>query len=196
MNRDLNDEEKSTQEGIREGCFWQGKQHARSFWGEKQEPAVFLEQGGVQYGSRVIWEEESDIRQSRAGSWGPCWSAKKVDVFLSVVVWQIKDDHIFLDMLPMEGWHLCPLPWNLGNSLTPWARWHDRSHDTSFQALASSKGQLLFLVLKHSLGVLSYYVRCRMTWDCHAGVVTCRHFSQQSHLNSALQPSPSKHQKI
>ena len=55
-----------------------------------------------------VWEKESGIRGSRAGSWEPCWLAKKVNVFLSVIVWQIKDSHTFLDPLPMEGGILSP----------------------------------------------------------------------------------------
>lgn len=37
-------------------------------------------------------------------------SAKKEDVFLSVVVRRIKDGHILLNPLPTKRWLLCPFP--------------------------------------------------------------------------------------
>lgn len=42
----------------------------------------------------------------RFGARGSCSSAEKVDVFLSMVVWQIKGGHIFLDPLPISRWNL------------------------------------------------------------------------------------------
>lgn len=58
---------------------------------------MFVDQAGVPCGQRVKWEEAHGMRQSRAGSSGPGWSARKAGISLIVGMWPVKDGCTCLD---------------------------------------------------------------------------------------------------
>ena len=115
---------------------------------------MFVDQAGVACGRRLRWEEAHGMRQSRAGSSGPGWSAKKAGISLIVGVWPVKDGCTCLDT---------PAP--RAGTFIPFLRVQEAPASFGKCSVAEAmlcqlllpglrEGHLLLLVCKPSFGVL------------------------------------------